>query len=175
MPDTVQLDLSPGEVHAPSAMPIAQGVTQDQGAGGAPAPEKKKRKKGDRRRRVAKSISIRADLAPGGSLHVRHMSDKAFYDAEGVLLTVPEGDDAAPVWIQIAKSGAFAGHPAGPFELNEKVFGEIIANFKSTKNRAIAIDYEHASEQDATSGSIPLSGAPAQGWIRDLKIENGNL
>src|SRR5271154_4641343 len=92
MPASVQLDLGAGDVHAPSAMPIAQGVTQDQGAGGAPAPEtKKKRKKGDRRRRVAKSISIRADLAPGGSLHVRHLSEKAFYDAEGVLLTVAEG------------------------------------------------------------------------------------
>jgi hypothetical protein len=133
--------------------------------------------KRDRRKPTPKSLHIRADLAPGGSLHVRHhMSDRAFYDGEGITLS----DDAAkdhdqPVWIQLAKTGSFLGHPAGPFELNERVFSEIIANFKATKNLAIPIDYEHASEQDPTSGNIPVAGAPAQGWIRDLKIQDGNL
>jgi phage I-like protein len=97
-----------------------------------------------------------------------------FYDGEPVLL----GDSAAaakPVWIQLAKSGSFAGHSAGPFELNTKIFNEIIDNFRATKNRAVPIDYEHSGEQDATSGSIPINGAPAQGWIRDLMIEYGNL
>lgn len=122
------------------------------------------------------ALHIRADLAPGGALHVRHLTDRGVRTLDGVLLsdaTAPE--DGKPVWIQVAKSGAFQGHPMGAFELNAKVFGEIIANFKSTLNRRIPIDYEHASEQDPTSGSIPTSGAPAQGWITDLKIEGGNL
>jgi ADP-ribose pyrophosphatase YjhB (NUDIX family) len=121
-------------------------------------------------------VHVRADLAPGGALHVRHhMSERAFSDVEGVLLTDADKSDG-PVWIQIAKQGAFAGHPAGPFRLDAKIFGEIIANFKATENRRVAIDYEHASEQDPTSGSIPTSGAPAQGWITDLKVrDDGNL
>lgn len=123
-------------------------------------------------------LRVRADLAPGGSLHVEHnMKDRGFYDCESVLLSETDAasDNNAPVWIQIAKSGTFLGHPAGPFELNAQVFREIVDNFKSTINRAIPVDYEHASEQDATSGSIPTQGAPAQGWIKDLKIDGGNL
>jgi hypothetical protein len=122
-----------------------------------------------------RTIHIRADLAPGGSMHVRHMKERAFYDAEGVTLSEAHTQGEGPVWIQIAKQGAFAGHAAGPFKLDVSTFSEIIHNFKSTTNRAIPIDYEHASEQDPTQGSIPTSGAPAQGWIRDLKIEDGNL
>lgn len=82
---------------------------------------------------------------------------------------------AKPVWIQVAKPGQFRGHAAGPFELNETIFNEIIRNFKATANQRIPIDFEHASEQPATQGSIPTDGAPAQGWILDLKIEDGNL
>lgn len=120
-----------------------------------------------------KSIHVRADLAPGGSLHVRHMRE--FYDGERVLLADDAKAADKPVWIQLARSGSFAGHPSGPFELNAQVFSEIVRNFEATKNRAIPIDFEHASEADPTSGSIPTAGAPAQGWIRELKIEGGNL
>lgn len=73
-----------------------------------------------------------------------------------------------PVWIQLAKVGAFRGHPAGPFELTPAIFAEIVQNFTATENRRIPIDFEHASEQEATSGTIPVDGAPAQGWIIDL-------
>lgn len=135
--------------------------------GSAPAP--------DRRSRVPRSITVRADLAPGGALHVRHMSDRAFWDVEGVKLSDTDSAGDAPVWIQVAKQGAFAGHPAGPFRLDAQAFEEIIANFKSTANRMIPVDYEHASEQDPTHGSIPVSGAPAQGWIKELAIRDGNL
>ncbi len=120
-------------------------------------------------------LHVRADLASGGSLHVRHLADDerdVFLDGEAVALA-----DNAPkaVWCQIAKPGVFRGHHAGAFELNEKVFDEIIANFRATENRSIPIDFEHASEAEPTSGSIPVDGAPAQGWIRDLKIQGGNL
>jgi phage I-like protein len=97
-----------------------------------------------------------------------------FYDGEGVLLA----DDAAtdgPVWNQLAKQGTFAGHVAGPFKIDLDTLQEIVANFKATKNRRVPVDYEHCSEQDPTSGSIPLHGAPATGWVVDLKIEDGNL
>ncbi len=80
----------------------------------------------------------------------------------------------APVWIQIAKQGKFLGHSAGPFELNEKIFQEIIANFKAHPEH-LPIDFEHASEAAATDGSIPTHGAPAHGWIQDMKIVSPDL
>lgn len=75
-----------------------------------------------------------------------------------------------PVWIQLAKVGTFKGHSAGPFELNPEIFAQIVKNFEATVNKRIPIDFEHASEEDAAAGSIPVDGAPAQGWI--LKLEN---
>lgn len=72
------------------------------------------------------------------------------------------------IWIQLAKVGTFRGHPVGPFELTPQIFGEIVQNFRATQNQKIPIDFEHASEQDPTQGSIPHAGAPAQGWILDL-------
>ena len=105
---------------------------------------------------------------------MRDPDRRPFFDGEGQLLKLSD-DGAKLTWIQLAKSGSFAGHVSGPFALTTRVFSEIIANFRSTQNRAIPIDYEHASEQDATSGSIPTSGCPATGWIRDLKIEGSDL
>lgn len=131
-------------------------------------------------------LSVRADLAHGGSLHVTHhaMSDKPLYGSTIALADetftaaeakLDEGVRPPPVWIQLAEPGTFRGHPAGPFELNTDVFEEIVRNFHDTKNREIPIDFEHSSEADPTSGSIPDRGAPAQGWIRDLKIQGGKL
>lgn len=80
------------------------------------------------------------------------------------------------VWIQVAKQGKFRGHASGPFEMTAQTFAEIIRNFNAQQNRAIPIDFEHASEQPPTHGSIPLMGAPAQGWITELSMrEDGNL
>lgn len=172
MTTTVLMDLGVADVHTTSA-----GSSEGEAAEKPRAGVKKRRRAArNAKRKLAKSFHIRADIAAGGGLHVRHLNDQTFYDGEGVDIVALSDDAAAgPVWNQIAKSGAFAGHPAGPFELNVKVFDEIVINFKATKNRAVPIDYEHASEMSATSGSIPTSGAPAQGWIRDLKIEGGNL
>lgn len=136
-----------------------------------------------------RTIRVKAQLGTGGSLSVRHLADK---DAAATLESVPallpeepvtlSGDattatprERRPVWIQLATPGVFRGHPSGPFELNGRVFEQIIANFRALKNREIPIDYEHASEQDATSGTIPTQGAVATGWIRDMKLEAGNL
>jgi phage I-like protein len=111
--------------------------------------------------------------------------DRDFYDGEAVLLDLgiadvhtagSMGEEVKPVWVQIAKQGAFAGHAAGPFKLDLSTFSEIISNFRATENRRIPWDFEHASEKDPTQGSIPVAGAPAQGWITEMKIgDDGNL
>lgn len=117
--------------------------------------ERKKRRKG-----------LQMRIGADGSYDIRHATDLV---GESVTLAdVATLRDAAPVWIQVAKVGQFAGHPAGAFRLDEKVFGEIVRNFQTTSNRRVPIDFEHASESDATAGSIPTDGAPAQGWIVDL-------
>lgn len=132
-----------------------------------PAPIGKKPK----RKRAKKGLSMRINTKTG-EMHVTHMSEViggrvVKFDGLTELVAL---SDASPkrVWNQIAKCGAFAGHPAGPFELNAQVFSEIVRNFHATHNRRIPVDFEHASESDPTSGSIPQLGAPAQAWIVDL-------
>lgn len=128
-------------------------------------------------------IHIRADLAPGGQLHVGHhmMSDKQGRERSAYVLrtsgSIEPGDiklcaedgerPKRLVWIQLAEVGAFRGHPAGQFALTPTVFSEIVRNFER-EGLPIPIDYEHASESDPTSGGIPIHGAPAQGWIHKL-------
>ena len=72
-------------------------------------------------------------------------------------------------WVQICKIGKFEGHYAGVFEFTEELFGQIIKNFRSTQNRALPLDFEHASEMPGYAGNIPASGAPATGWIIELQ------
>lgn len=93
---------------------------------------------------------------------------------EGMPVALAD-DPAKPVWIQIAKTGSFKGHSQGEFAITTQTFAEIIRNFKSTENRRVPIDFEHASEQPASEGAIPMLGAPAQGWIIDLKIDGDRL
>lgn len=95
---------------------------------------------------------------------------------EVVELSVKSADSEQPIWIQIAKPGKFRGHSAGHFEMNAAVFAQIIANFNARANKLIPVDFEHASEQHAAEGTIPHSGAPAQGWITQLEQRaDGNL
>lgn len=159
--ETVRMDLSPGDV----SVPAIQGPA-------AVAPPKGKRRKG-------KKVKLKSTLGVGGSLSVRYMKDSR---GELAILGVIEMDasnstteDRSPKWIQLATTGKFKGHAAGPFELSMETFGQIIDNFKSSKNQRIPIDFNHASEQDPTSGSLPVIGAPACGWIVDMKVEGGNL
>ena len=113
------------------------------------------------------TISLRAVEQHQRAVKMFERGEGAIVCCGGVDLTRPT--DASPVWNQIAKVGTFRGHPAGPFELSPKVFGEIVANFSATTNKRVPIDFEHASEADESSGSIPSDGAPAQGWILDLQ------
>ncbi len=105
-------------------------------------------------------------------MSARILLDRVEIDADSIQLT-----DGKPkqVWIQIARPGHFKGHSAGPFTLDAKVFSEIIRNFRATTNRRVAIDFEHASEQDSARGAIPFGGAPAQGWIVDLQERGDGL
>lgn len=140
-------------------------------------------------------IHVRADLAPGGQLHVGHhtMSDKTgrewpayelvfggVEDVAGYRLLGEEGQQPKKlVWIQLAECGSFRGHPAGDFALTPAVFSEIVRNFEADLGAngrpiPVPIDYEHASEQDPTAGNIPVRGAPAQGWIHRLDNRGQN-
>ncbi len=115
-------------------------------------------------------------IGTDGTIEVRHAADVEGTTLRGDSIeltcadwpTIEAADRAPAVWIQLAKVGQFAGHPAGPFRLDSKTFAEIEHNFRATENRRIPIDFEHASEQAASNGDIPRIGAPAQGWILDL-------
>lgn len=122
-----------------------------------------------------KMTHVAAKLGAGGSLHIRHMGD-----AEHVVVRACEArtlSDVAdgPVWNQLAVKGAWKGHPQGPFVIDSQTLSDIVRNFNATQNRDVPIDYEHASEQDPTSGSIPQGGAVATGHIKALEIRNGEL
>ena len=151
--EALTMDLSPADVQVPGV------ITQEK-----PVTKKKKQTR------------INAKLGPGGSLNIRHMFDgqeKVVTRAGEALLLADMGDEPKPVWIQIAKVGAFRGHPQGPFVIDRATLSDIKRNFDSTTNRSVAIDYEHASEQDPTKGSIPLTGAPANGHITDMELRDG--
>ncbi len=142
----------------------------------------------------AGGVRVRADLGPGGRLHVRHMSDDGRFALMGddtlvVMRAVTLGAEVDPtlagvqlkgqsswgdgspkklVWVQLAEVGAWKGHPAGEFEMTPATFSEIVDNFKR-RGLPVPFDFEHASEQDPTKGTIPVNGAPAQGWIHSLE------
>jgi hypothetical protein len=92
--------------------------------------------------------------------------------------------DDAPVWVQVAREGTWKGHQAGEFTFDQKFFDQVIANFRAHPayqsgpdgkgaQPVVPFDYEHASELDPTSGTIPTSGAPAPAWALDLEVRKG--
>jgi hypothetical protein len=120
--------------------------------------------------------------ARGAPVRATGRPTRAFADGEGqpilnALTDAGTDEEPKPVWVQLARQGSFAGHPQGkPFRLDLRTFNTMIANFRANKDGELPIDFEHASEQDPTEGSIPSGGAPAQGWIVDLAIrDDGNL
>lgn len=106
--------------------------------------------------------------------------------APSVLLDAGTADGEAK-WLECAYEGAFKGHWMGEFEFTAKTFDQIVKNFhahpayKSGAEQADAAalasgaydvvqwDMHHASEQPPTAGEIPVVGAPAQGWVCDVK------
>lgn len=113
--------------------------------------------------------------------------------AEPVVVLL-DGERGAPVpeykWIHCANEGEYRGHHQGEFKLTRKVFESFVRNFRDDPQyRAGSIeldgktytggvrpvlqfDYEHASEMPASEGTIPVSGAPAVGWVLDVEIRN---
>lgn len=159
---------------------------QATGAAIRPAPLKTRRgrAKADRSGR----LDVTIDHPQHGRLEIRHMRDIAKLDGRTELadsgsvcfyaktaLAPIAGIGDAPTWNQISTRGVFAGHGAGKFSLDDKVFQDVVRNYREVDGEKVAFDFEHASEQDAASGSIPVTGAPAQGWIRDLRIAPDGL
>lgn len=100
-------------------------------------------------------------------------------------MSLAENEDA-PKWVHVATEGIFLGYHDGdaPFQFTRQTFEEIQSNTRSHPsykagstgegaNNVIPWDFEHASEQPAVLGSLPATGAPAQGWVLDFDIREG--
>lgn len=109
--------------------------------------------------------------------------------------STPADVNAPARWVQVAYAGVFKGHSSGEFAFTEQTFAQLITNFRAHPSyRAgapdatpgdvdagafdvIQWDFHHASEQPSTSGTIPVDGAPAQGWALELEMraaDDGN-
>jgi Mu-like prophage I protein len=94
-------------------------------------------------------------------------------------------------WIHVASEGLYRGHWQGAFELTREVFQAFVANLRAhpqfragarklgeTEVEGVGVrdviqfDYEHASEMEATRGSIPQLGAPAPAWVQDVEVRS---
>jgi hypothetical protein len=120
-----------------------------------------------------KGLSMRLGFPSGHQLEIMHAgAELADVLCRGnTPLDAAAAGDAAksdPVWVQVAKCGHFEGHPAGPFDLNPKIFADIVRNFESVDGKKVFFDFEHASEEDPANGNIAVNGAPAQGRILEL-------
>ena len=95
-------------------------------------------------------------------------------------------DADGPKWVHIANEGNYQGYLGGakPFSFTRKDFEDMVSNTRSHPSfkasatgegtaNVIPWDYNHASEQPANTGDLPIVGAPAQAWTVDLKVETG--
>lgn len=139
------------------------------GAGIHPGPLKA------RRHLTRGRVEISIDHPQHGRFEIRHMTDRSTTLRQTVNLDSASGDGDGPKWVQISTRGTFAGHGAGKFSLDDRTFSDIVRNFHDVDGGQVAFDYEHASEADGTSGTVPVHGAPAQGWIKDLRVEPDGL
>lgn len=119
-----------------------------------------------------KKLSLRRKVASGNSRCV------LFLELDSAVAT--EDDVAKPVWVQIAAAGDYKGYEGGAFKFDRSVFDTIIANFRAHPayqsggaKDVIPWDFHHASEFSPASGSIPVDGVPAQGWVRELEVRQG--
>jgi len=84
-------------------------------------------------------------------------------------------DSDGRVWIQCARTGAWAGHPQGAFRITEQILDAMVENFHREGVQRRQYDFNHASAYPANSGSIPAGGTPAQGWFYDLERRGDKL
>jgi len=100
-----------------------------------------------------------------------------------ILDNATEGVSADATWVQVANEGNFRGYAGGTksFTFDSNTFATIVNNFRRHPSYKkgpdgvgcediIAWDFHHASEMMPTDGTIPLTGAPAQAWIRELAV-----
>jgi 8-oxo-dGTP pyrophosphatase MutT (NUDIX family) len=120
-------------------------------------------------------LHVSIDHPQHGHFEIRHMRDgsDAFRQVVGLENGAAEGDE--PTWVQITTRGTFKGHGAGEFSLDDETLSQIVRNYRDVDGGEVSFDFEHASEQPATDGSLPVLGAPAQAWIKDLRIEPTGL
>jgi hypothetical protein len=103
-----------------------------------------------------------------------------------VALPLPDASApvAAPVWVQIATAGNYKGYAGGAFTFDGNVFAQIVDNFRNHPSYlkgaggvgvadVIPWDFNHASAAFAGDGTIPVTGTPAQGWVRELDVRLG--
>lgn len=96
------------------------------------------------------------------------------------------GDEPVAKWVQVASANIYEGYMGGlaPFEFTREHFDQMRNNLRAHpsfvadengvgKERVLPWDFNHASEQDATDGSLPFTGAPAIGWTWDLEVRTG--
>ena len=119
-----------------------------------------------------------AESADSTNLLLQQLPDgvvRMFATFPGDFGDVPTAEEAPTkyVWCNIAIRGHFEGHGAGPFDLNDKIFNEIIRNYSAVDLKHVAFDFEHASEADGAQ--VAKDGAPAQAWIHDLRISDRGL
>lgn len=93
-------------------------------------------------------------------------------------------EESALTWVQICRAGNYLGYSAGPVEWTAETFQKVVENIHRHPSfrvgpdgvgiaPVVAYDYEHASELDPTSGTVPLTGTPACGWVFDLQVRAG--
>lgn len=87
-------------------------------------------------------------------------------------------------WVQVAKEGDYLGYDRGnsPFSFTKIHFEDMIRNIRSHPSykagldgygttNLISWDFNHSSEMPPSSGDLPITGSPAQGWTRDLRMD----
>lgn len=140
-----------------------------------------------------------APLAPaGGEKQVSHVNRATRFGVAtlgAVALPAAANDNASGTeatpqikWLNVANEGEYLGHHQGGFRLDAKVMQQLIDNLRNSPQYAVGaveldgktvqagtedvvqFDYEHASEMAPWEGTIPISGAPAIGWVRDLEL-----
>jgi phage I-like protein len=85
--------------------------------------------------------------------------------------------NSAPTWVQVARAGNFKGYGGGGFTFDRATFERIVGNFHRHPAYArgasdvVPWDFHHASE--ANPSDVATVGAPAQGWVRELEVRQG--